>query len=63
MLVAELEALINSVRSAHPASGSEAALSREVALLAGIYGRLIYFRLTDTQQLALTAAEQEALPK
>ncbi len=63
MLVAELEALINSVRNTHPASGSEAALSREVALLAGIYGRLIYFRLSDTQQLALTAAEQDALQK
>jgi hypothetical protein len=63
MLVAELEALINQVRNTHPASGSEAALSGEVALLAGIYGRLIYFRLTDTQQLTLTQAEQDALLK
>jgi Protein of unknown function (DUF3717) len=63
MLVAELEALINSVRSIHPATGSEVALSREVALLAGIYGRLIYLQLSDTQQLTLTQAEQDALLK
>jgi hypothetical protein len=61
MLVAELEALINTTRINHPASGSEAALSREVALLAGVYGRLIYFQLADTEQLTLSQAEQDAL--
>jgi Protein of unknown function (DUF3717) len=63
MLVAQLETLINKMRSTNPASGSEAALSQEVALLAGIYGRLIYFRLSDTEQLTLTSAERDALLK
>jgi len=59
--VAELEAAINRARSAQPAAGAAAALSRDVALLAGVYGRAIHARrdsidlesLSDEEQLAL----------
>lgn len=40
--ISDLEQAINSARSAEPASGSEAALSGDVAVLADIYGQLIY---------------------
>ncbi len=61
MLVGQLEALINSVRNRHPATGREAALSPEVAVLANVYGRLIYFGLNDTEQLRLSVREQEVI--
>lgn len=40
--IAQLEAAINRARNALPASGNEAALSRDVALLAALYGRMIF---------------------
>lgn len=40
--ISDLEQAINAARSAEPASGSEAALSGDVAVLADIYGQLIY---------------------
>lgn len=42
--ITELEAAINRARHAHPAHGREAALSPDVALLAALYGELIYRR-------------------
>jgi hypothetical protein len=61
MPIAVLEGAINRARSAEPASGAESALSRDVALLAAVYGRLIYEgadvldldRLSPEEQLAL----------
>lgn len=40
--ISELEQAINSARQAQPADGQEAALSADVAILADIYGQLIY---------------------
>lgn len=56
-----LEAAINRARAAQPATGAEAVLSREVSVLAKLYGRMIWDRelerpwetLTDTEQVAL----------
>lgn len=50
--LALLEQAINRARQASPAQGAEAALSREVAVLGNLYGRLIWrrasgFRLSD----------------
>ncbi len=42
--IGQLETAINRARANAPAQGAEAALSRDVSLLAGIYGRLIYLR-------------------
>ncbi|MFT4103830.1 MAG: DUF3717 domain-containing protein [Burkholderiaceae bacterium] len=43
--IAQLEAAINRARAAQPAVGAESALSADVAVLAGIYGRMIHHRL------------------
>ncbi|MFT3800654.1 MAG: DUF3717 domain-containing protein [Burkholderiaceae bacterium] len=43
--IAQLEAAINRARVAQPAVGAESALSADVAVLAGIYGRMIHRRL------------------
>jgi hypothetical protein len=40
--ISELEQAINSARQAQPAEGQEAALSADVAVLADIYGQLIF---------------------
>lgn len=40
--IGELETAINAARASEPAQGKECTLSREVALLAEIYGILIF---------------------
>lgn len=45
-----LETAINRARAAQPASGPESSLGRDVAVLAGLYGRMIWHR---TERLAL----------
>ncbi len=62
LTIAELEALINQVRAAAPATGSEQTLSQDVALLGALYGRMIFRRadavpidaLSDRQRAALS---------
>lgn len=61
MTIGQLEARINHARSTNQASGAELALHRQVAILAGIYGRMIYAGATDTAQIMLTDIEQAAL--
>lgn len=61
MDIGKLEALINRLRNESPASGREMTLSKRVAVLAGIYGRLIYARADNTDRLDLSPAEQQAL--
>jgi hypothetical protein len=56
-----LEQAINRARADRPASGAASALSPDVALLAGVYGRLIHQRadaidieqLSDDEQVVL----------
>lgn len=55
MTIHDLEALINRLRAAEPATGAEARLAKSVSVLAGIYGRLIFARATDTQELDSTS--------
>lgn len=59
--ITDLEAAINRARAAQPASGPESALTREVALLAGVYGRMIWERCDSLEFAQLSAAEQLAL--
>ena len=61
MTIGELEARINQARSINQAAGAELALHKDVAVLAGIYGRMIYARTTDTSQLQLSDKERLAL--
>lgn len=59
--IGQLESAINRARVALPSQGSEATLSRDVAMLAAVYGRMIYERrdrvdlerLSDDEQVAL----------
>jgi hypothetical protein len=61
LTIGALEAAINRARAAQPATGAEAVLSREVSVLAKLYGRMIWDReaqrpwetLTDTERVAL----------
>ena len=59
--ITDLEAAINRARAAQPASGPESALTREVALLAGLYGRMIWERLDSVAFDSLSTPEQLAL--
>jgi|LauGreDrversion4_2_1035121.scaffolds.fasta_scaffold30631_2 hypothetical protein len=59
--ITHLEAAINRARAAQPASGPESALTREVALLAGLYGRMIWQRCDSIDIEGLSMAEQLAL--
>ena len=59
--ITDLEAAINRARAAQPASGPESALTREVALLAALYGRMIWERRDSTEFNTLSTAEQLAL--
>jgi|OpeIllAssembly_1097287.scaffolds.fasta_scaffold2335489_1 hypothetical protein len=59
--ISQLEAAINRARTAQPASGAESALARDVALLAAVYGRLIYERAESVDLERLGADEQLAL--
>jgi hypothetical protein len=59
--ISQLEAAINRARAVAPASGIEASLSPDVALLARLYGEMIFRHhshldvetLSDEEQLAL----------
>ena len=61
MTIGELEAKINQVRTTNQATGAHFRLHKEVAVLAGIYGRMIYAGVTETAQLQLTEKERSAL--
>ena len=61
MTIGELEARINQALAIRCASGTELALHKDVAILAGIYGRMIYAGLTDTAQIQLSDKERLAL--
>ena len=61
VFITDLEAAINRARSAQPASGPESALTREVSLLAGLYGRMIWERRDSLDFDTLSTAEQLAL--
>jgi hypothetical protein len=54
MTIHDLEALINRLRAAEPATGAEARLAKDVSVLAGIYGRLIFARVGQTEALEST---------
>ena len=61
MTIGQLEARINEARSIYKAPGAELALHRQVSILAGIYGRMIYVGASHTNQLVLTEVELAAL--
>ena len=61
MTIGELETLINKARLVKHATGTELALHKEVAVLAGIYGRMIYAGVVETTQLQLSDKERLAL--
>lgn len=56
--IADIEAAINVARQHEPARGSEAALSADVAVLAAIYGEMIWFRRSSVSLAELTDAQR-----
>ena len=61
--IAQLESAINAARSAEPADGTASTLSEDVALLAGIYGELIYLNHRAFDCDSLTPDQQRVLTK
>ena len=61
MTIGELETRINQARNQNQAVGAQLALHKDVAVLAGIYGRMIYAGITDTTQLHVSDDERLAL--
>jgi hypothetical protein len=59
--ISELEQAINAARQAQPAEGQESALSADVAILADIYGQLIYRGHRAFDADSLEPDEREAL--
>lgn len=59
--LAVLERIINRARQAAPALGAEAALSRDVAVLGDLYGRLIWRREAGFRLVELDEAERAAV--
>lgn len=59
--IAQLERAINRARAVEPSQGTEAALSRDVGVLAGVYGRMIYFRAEALDWNALEERERAVL--
>lgn len=61
--ITQLEQAINLARGAQPASGSESALSSEVASLATLYGQLIFRGEGDLDIDQLTEAQRTLLQR
>ncbi len=59
--IGQLERAINRARAIEPAQGTESALSRDVAVLAGLYGRMIYLRMDQIAWNALEEREHAVL--
>jgi hypothetical protein len=59
--LSELETAINRARAAQPARGPEASLGRDVAILAGLYGRMIWGRTERLTVDEISAAERAVL--
>ena len=57
----ELETAINRARAAQPATGSHASLSADVALLADVYGGMIYGRRDSVAMEELSLAQREVI--
>jgi hypothetical protein len=58
-----LETAINRARAAEPARGPEASLGRDVAVLAGLYGRMIWARVESLTLDEISAAERAVLTR
>ncbi len=61
LYIGQVEAAINRARQLLPASGHEATLSRDVALLADVYGSMIYARQDVLKLNELDPAHRDAL--
>ncbi len=59
--IGDLESAINRARAAQPARGAEGSLTREVATLGGLYGRLIWERAEGIDVASLSDAQRVAL--
>jgi len=59
--IGQLEAAINRARLARPAQGVEAVLAREVAVMASLYGRLIWERRGAVSWEELSEVERDAV--
>lgn len=59
--IGQVEAAINRARRLLPASGHEATLSKDVALLADVYGSMIYTRQDELRLGELDLAHREVL--
>ncbi len=59
--IGDLESAINRARAVQPASGVEGSLTREVATLGGLYGRLIWERAEGIDMATLSDAQRVAI--
>jgi hypothetical protein len=61
--IAALEALINRVKQQQPSTGHALALSADLSVLAGVYGAMIYWQVTNTDALPLTDEQRHLLAR
>lgn len=61
--IGQLELAINRARAAQPSQGNESALSRDVGILASLYGRMIYLRQESVALEALEPRERDTLTR
>jgi len=59
----QLEEAINRARSSHPATGTDACLHPDVAVLGGIYGEMIFRRLKLLNPALLGESQREVLAR
>jgi hypothetical protein len=63
LTIGQLEHAINRARVEAPSQGIEAALSYDVGVLAGLYGRMIHLRLDGIDWTALEPRERTVLER
>jgi Protein of unknown function (DUF3717) len=59
--LSDLEAAINKARAALPAKGTEHQLASDVAVLANLYGNMIYYKQVVVPMQLLSDSEQIVL--
>jgi len=59
----QLEEAINDARSCHPATGSDARLHPDVALLGAVYGAMIFRRVKQLDPASLDPEQRVALDR
>ena len=61
--IGDIEAAINAARLREPAQGSDSTLSADVAVLAGLYGEMIWLRRTQIAVAELSETQRTVLER